>query len=82
MRPYNFQKHEIREYTNVRKNSVKSILMLRNILNHENLMNVHSTDNVNTAFCVLSSKHFPCIIIIVARYRELRQNNIKMINLG
>ena len=48
--PNHVQRHEIRQYTNVRKNSDKSILMLRNILDHENWMGVLSTDNVNTAF--------------------------------
>ena len=32
------QRHEIRQYINVRKNSYKSILMLRNTLDHENWM--------------------------------------------
>ena len=44
------QRHEIRQYINVRKNSDKSILMLRNTLDNENWMGVLYTDNVNTAF--------------------------------
>ena len=44
------QRHEIREHINVRKNSDKSILMLRNTSDHENWMGALSTDNVNTAF--------------------------------
>ena len=44
------QRHEIRQYINVRKNSDKSILMIRNTLDHENWMGVLSTDNVDTAF--------------------------------
>ena len=62
--PYHVQKHEIREYTNVRKNSDKSILMLRNTLDHEMWMCVLSTDNVNIAFENFI-EIFPCIIIIV-----------------
>ena len=43
------QRHEIRQYINVRKNSDKSILMLRNTLDQENWMGVLLTDNDNTA---------------------------------
>ena len=50
MRPYHFQRHEIREYINIRKYSDESILMLRNTLKYENWMSVLSIDNINTAF--------------------------------
>ena len=48
--PCHVRRHELIEYIDVRKNSDESIVMLRNILDHENWMSVLSTDNVNTAF--------------------------------